>query len=247
MNVDIYTDSAITHSIFTHPLTRQQRDGRGIILEFYATRDIEIGDEIFFDYGAGWERAWHDHVRKWSPPGRESAFASYAPITEMNEKKAPLRSRTELRTNPYPNNVITGCFYKEDNEESDYEFWNEDDDWRKLSDEKILDYFSDNGEDFTWYEIQQFPRYWPCDVINGNDEDGYLVQFFQLPQEEETVWTKKGVPMFLTNFPRESIRFFNRLGASDQYLPGAFRHHIELSDSIFPEQWKNLKKATTSP
>mmetsp|Transcript_26573 Transcript_26573/g.57657 ORF Transcript_26573/g.57657 Transcript_26573/m.57657 type:complete len:503 (-) Transcript_26573:37-1545(-) len=224
----------------------RRHDRRGIVLEVYATRDIEVGDEIFFDYGAGWERSWQDHVAKWSSPGRQSPFATYAPVTEMNENKAPLRSRAELEANPYPPNVVTGCYYTEENEESDYEFWDEGDDWKKLSDEMILKYFSDNGEDFTWYETLSYPRYWPCDIISGNDEEGYLVQIFQLTQEEETVWTKKGVPMFLTNFPRESIRFFNRVGTSDQYLPGAFRHHIELSDDIFPEQWKNLKEVEIS-
>jgi hypothetical protein len=39
----------------------------GLIMTFVATRDIQPGEEIFLDYGDSWEKAWNEHVEKWTP------------------------------------------------------------------------------------------------------------------------------------------------------------------------------------
>ena len=217
-------------------------------MEIYATRDIETGEEIFLDYEVGWEKAWQEYAEQWSPPGETSKFASYKSVTEMNQKSAPLRTLTELETNPYPTNVITGCFYVH-NAEDEYKY----EEWQgnyngylkkylnEIEGEDRLEQLGYIGDEYVWEEASVLPRFWPCDVID-RDDDGFLVQIYHLPVEQPTpIWAQKGLPLYLTSYPRQSIRFFDRPFLSDQYLPGAFRHSPELPDDIFPEQWKNLK------
>merc|ERR1712226_573657 len=39
-----------------------------LVMELYALRNIEPGEELFLDYGDEWEEAWNEHVRNWQPP-----------------------------------------------------------------------------------------------------------------------------------------------------------------------------------
>jgi hypothetical protein len=48
------------------------------------------------------------------------------------------------------------------------------------------------------------------------------------------------------DYPPASVRYFTKPYKSDQHLPGAFRHPIEIRDDLFPEQWKNLKDEVIS-
>lgn len=46
-----------------------EENGRqGLMLEYYALRDIEKGEEILLDYGDDWEYSWTLHQKKWFPP-----------------------------------------------------------------------------------------------------------------------------------------------------------------------------------
>lgn len=198
-------------------------------------------DEIFLDYQPGWEAAWEKHVSQWSPPDEDSIFGSYASIKELNDSMEPPRTEAELVVNPLPDNVITGCMYTANYEDA-YDEFRAGFDWSTLSEYAILENFADDGSEFVWHEINSFPKFWPCSVISGNDRSGYIVRIFQASWEWETPWNEKGLPLFLTNYPRQSIRYFNEQGLSDQHLPNSFRHHPELPDEIFPEQWKNLRE-----
>lgn len=197
-------------------------------------------DEVFLDYGPGWEEAWENHVKSWSPPEEDGIFGSYASIKELNDSMEPPRTEAELAANPLPDNVVTGCMFTASFDYS-YDEFEAGFDWSTLSDGEILKHFADDGSEYVWHEINSFPRFWPCSVMSGNDKDGYIVRIFQASWEYDTPWAQKGLPMFLTNYPRESIRYFNKQGLSDQHLPNAFRYHPELPDDIFPEQWKNLR------
>eukprot|EP00957_Ditylum_brightwellii_P100248 7639372-Ditylum_brightwellii.AAC.1 len=54
----------------------------GLILEFVAARDIDAGEEIFINYGEGWEEAWNKYVKDWeSDPNDEN----YIPLSTLNE------------------------------------------------------------------------------------------------------------------------------------------------------------------
>ena len=55
----------------------------GLAMSYVATRDINPGEEVLFDYGAEWEAAWKRHVSMWKPPPDANA---YTPAVELNER-----------------------------------------------------------------------------------------------------------------------------------------------------------------
>jgi hypothetical protein len=78
-------------------------DKIGLSFDYVALRDIEEGEEIFMDYGAEWEDAWNEYVRKWKPP---VGADEYIHATEWKE---PLLTQEEQQTRPYPSNLHTLC------------------------------------------------------------------------------------------------------------------------------------------
>mmetsp|Transcript_26636 Transcript_26636/g.30489 ORF Transcript_26636/g.30489 Transcript_26636/m.30489 type:complete len:617 (+) Transcript_26636:206-2056(+) len=196
-----------------------QVGSRGLSFEVVATRDIAPGEEVLIDYGLNWETAWQEHVENWEAP----ETPDYVPVRTMKEF-GDLRSIDELETDPYPANVQLVCYFDKCDEEDEEE-------------EKVLDgkYMIsrvglDAEEDLYYCEIIEKPS----DVeINKNEKESFTVRVFC--SEEETYLVK--------SYPKESITFRMEKYASDQHLPGVFRHFIEIDDEIFPEEWKNVKDA----
>ena len=53
----------------------------GLQFDFIALRDIEVGEEIFIDYGTAWEDAWQRHVKDYQPRSE-----TYVPAFELNQR-----------------------------------------------------------------------------------------------------------------------------------------------------------------
>jgi hypothetical protein len=126
------------------------------------------------------------------------------------------------------------------------------DDWQTWDDDKILQTFATDGENF----MQNFSTsgertYWPCSVHVPEDEYGdyYTIRMQSSPQvddgSDKLPWEISNIPRFITGYPKESIRYFYRAYKSDMHLDGIFRRHIDIDDSIFPEVWKNRKSKTS--
>lgn len=119
--------------------------------------------------------------------------------------------------------------------------------WQELNDEGILWYFGEDGSQFT---AENSPRrislgsHWPCSVVRQETEDTYTVQVFPKPKsrEPQPAWVEEGLPRFLTNYPRDSVRYFTKPDHSDMHLESAFRHSIDIPDDMFPPQWRNRPK-----
>jgi SET domain len=77
----------------------------GIILEVVAIRNIEPGEELFLDYGPGWEEAWKSHVATWTPPKGAESYVYPADVDET----LPLRTVLEQEKEPYAENLGTMC------------------------------------------------------------------------------------------------------------------------------------------
>lgn len=133
--------------------------------------------------------------------------------------------------------------------------------WKELSDDEIFkEYSIDVGKNrsvlFTHYEEstkEWTGHFWPCSILSkhdgGNDnedEDRFTVRifpsdFYDYYYGEESS-ESFAVNVLLVNYPKSSIRFVTVPYLGDQFNPKAFRHHIEIKDDLFPEQWKNKKK-----
>jgi len=219
-----------------------QQSGRGLSIEFVALRDIKPGDEVFMDYGAEWEEAWEKHLATWKPPAQDEALAETA--KEANEQKEPLKllvtgDLRKVSDHPY---LFTGCQYWSTDMDRDKVWYEKNPSWMDLKDEEILHNYADDGLEYKGDYATHRDRYhWPCTVIRQEENGSYTVRIHQAEWKSSRPWHKNGLPRLLTNYPRESIHYFVKPYASDQHLPGVFRHPIGVRDEIFPEQWKNRK------
>jgi len=189
---------------------------RGLSFEVIATRDIKTGEEIFLDYGPNWEDAWELHRNEWKPPNEGTKFGNYTPLNSVRSNFL-FRTIDELKKKPYPDNIITACYWYEYEDEE----YNPDERGYYMADDYI---YEDNLDSL-------YPtNLWACDILEKTTVTHYEVRIIR---EEEGL-----DDVLLTMFPQESITFTIKQYTTDQFLPGAFRHYIEIEDSMFPEQWK---------
>jgi hypothetical protein len=218
-------------------------------MEIVALRDIQPGEEVYIDYGETWEDAWEKHVANWKPPSPPISLDGkseelFVTAKEANENEGPLdllvsRDLREIPRHPY---LFTGCQYYTTKRDKDV-LWDTPNAWEELSDEEILKYYANDGSIYEGVYSNHGDRtYWPCSVFRKEANDTYVVRILQHTQKDKQKWYKNKLPRLLTNYPRESIHYFVRPYASDQHLPGVFRHPIGIRDEIFPAQWKNRKK-----
>jgi hypothetical protein len=201
--------------------------------------------EIFMDYGDKWEAAWQEHVKHWSPPATGSGFDKYTSPAELNANTGVVdehfmtNNLRETQETFEDTNIFTGCLYWRTQLDT-MGAWarlKPDANWKVLSDEDILERYSDDGSFYNGdYEKHYDHTYWRCSIIRSQD-DGLVVRI-EPSWGLDTAWNEKNLPRFLTNYPVSSIRYFNTPYTSDQFLPGAFRRFIELRDDMLPEHWK---------
>lgn len=230
------------------PELKKQHE-RGLSFEIVALRDIEPGEEIFFDYGEEWEEAWAQHAKEWTPP---PALDGFLTAKEANDGDKPILDNFlsgDLRNIVVNNHLFTGCQYWLDEEADTHEFYKDTSigDWRKLSDDQILERFSDDGRDYSKgvsYSTHESWSYWPCTVVRQEDDgDGlYTVRIHQTPFEGDADWHQNQLPRILTGYHREGIHYFVKPGRSDQHLPGVFRQSIGIRDDMIPDDWKDLRE-----
>lgn len=222
---------------------------RGLAFEIVAKRDIFPGEEVFIDYGIDWELAWAHHQQQWSPPSK--AIPSWLSAKEANQDLGPIRPELvagDLReevNHPY---LFTGCQYWETNADR-HRVYRQELKWQLLSDEEMLERYADSCGDYCsgtrrTYAHHRDASHWPCTVLRYDPvEDSYVVRMHRAPwaDDDDVPWHTNNVPRLLYNYTRGSIHYFVKPFASDQHLPGVFRHPMGIRDDMFPQQWKNLK------
>lgn len=204
----------------------------GLMLEFVATRDINPGEEILLDYGQDWENAWSSHVERWSSSSHDHGKVSY--IQDL-DNEIFIRTKEEQQKLPYPNDTFTSCYYS---------YADSIRRGRKRSDGVFIWTHS--------HSIFYDKNLRPCIVLDryqrAEDEN-------RSPQQKDYVYTvailnrfglgtderiPHGQAHIVTSVPRNAIRFSNKIYTSDQHLPTAFRHEINLDDTLFPSHWLDL-------
>jgi hypothetical protein len=229
---------------------------RGLAFEIFALRDIHPGEEVFIDYGEEWEEAWARHLARWTPASLPVGWASpdrWVSAKVANEDMGPILPELisgDLRETVHHPYLFTGCQYWETRDDL-HPVYTKPRDWYHMSDEDVLDRYSDPGDQFCEGEHRLYPyhrdaSHWPCTVVEHNhEEDTYLVRIHRAPWASDSYlpWDENDLPRLLRNYKRDSIHYFVQPFASDQHLPGVFRHDIRIRDEIFPPQWKNLAGA----
>jgi len=217
---------------------------RGLMLEIVATRDIEIGEEVFLDYGSAWQDAWNEHTKKWEP---WTTNGNYVPSSSLNivGSLEKVRTESELSDNPYPGaNIATACHFDFEDIDELEEFVSDDEDTR------IFDWYKPTSENA---EIVLEAEYiLPCTIINRKiikGEEYFTAIVFASPENDSR--DEDNTPLFtdvilskvrveVRKIPRHAITFVDKPYSGDSHLPGTFRFPIMMPDDIFPKKWKNL-------
>jgi len=145
---------------------------------------------------------------------KQYTIDEYIPIKNARSKVL-LRTVDELEEDPYPDNIVTACYWYEWKDKE----YDPDERGYYVADDYIYEGDLDNAN-----------KLWQCDILKKITDTHYEVRILRREQDLGDV--------LLTMFPQESITFRMKRYASDQHIPDAFRHFIEIEDSIFPEQWK---------
>lgn len=189
----------------------------GLIMDMVATRDIQLGEELFLDYGNEFEEAWNRHLQTWKPAGGIAVDAL------NNDLQTPLKTVSEQMEDPYPEGIKIKC-------EVAFKFKSK---WKTyaFSHESLMEYITHEDE----YRQD-------CDLLQREqDERGKIVYTAVLIDNEKG---EKVAGTKLEKVPREAFVFVHTPYASDMHLRNAFRHSIMIPDEIFPESWKNNEEKT---
>ncbi len=195
--------------------------------------------------GVNFEKAWDEHVLKWESSHDKD---NQEPISakQLNDEMAPLRLAPDFTADFISTDsrgvLFTGCHYNE-GDESFWDEFNDGEPWEDMPIGKVINRYGNSyGDEFDIEDESSHGPFWPCVVARQEQidgEDAYIVRIIQLKSMPTTIWERMKLPRIIRHFPRESIRHFNLPYSSDVHLPGAFRHHIEMDDDIFPDAWKN--------
>jgi hypothetical protein len=213
----------------------------GLIMELVATRDIHPGEEIFLDYGDGWEKAWTEHVRKWRPPPGADGFV---PAAKLNSQMEWLRTASDLIETPrvYSNHeVLTVCFVGKR---------------RVLSPEQNEDF---EDEQYVWRHESEIENdngnMYPCDILDVEtaDEvtlDDALDRSASIKPTELTYTVRLGDDddedddddegTIFVGVPRSAIKFFDAAYSSDMFIRSNFRHEIMLPNEMVTQSFRDM-------
>jgi len=187
----------------------------GLMMEIVASRAIVPGEEIYIDYGSGWQEAWEEHTRSWKViSGDDVLYASAAGINARDN--VPVPTVHESEDGSYPDNVETFCYAGVV-------------DWDGVKD----------GDTIAWTEPSD--RNWQakhrplrCDVLDSEEEKYSAVVFTGDEEDDKEIK--------IENVPRNAITYVDVAYSKDQYLKGTFRHEIRVPDGMFPKNWLDLDK-----
>lgn len=194
-----------------------------LYMDVVATRDIEEGEEIFFDYGDAWQAAWDHHVANFEAVNKHQYSPDFQSARDWNmqNQDAILRTEEEQETDPYPSHFELKCIVKDGPPDLIAAMWHQENVPAK-----------------------------PCRIIARSEtEEGQLfyqvlyqdIRTSQDESSEQTIrslnrlkWDAKK-PKWLH---RDALRFMDRAYTTDMWLPHAFRHPIGFPDDIFPDAWR---------
>ena len=195
-----------------------------LVFDYVATKDIELGEGIFLDYGDAFEEAGSRHVHEWTAMPRWESYMSAKDLNERVMDEGILRTEEEQYSKPYPTNLDLRCHSSLA---------------RKSMDE--LRNATDNGDvEFVWRDAKKILVDYgkPCEVLKRvPHEGGFLYDILIVVSGT----FEKGTVEERTEVPLEAFRFFDRPYTKDFHLKKAFRHSIGLPDDMLPSAWRDIE------
>ena len=126
-----------------------------LAFEIVATEDIEVGQELFLNYGPEWENAFQEHKRLWSPPTDKS----HIPPSEMNEMDKRITLSKDLP--PY---YVYECRLEPN----------------VLERQSVDEVGDDYDKMIKLYGETHFLRWHPCRILVTNDDGTFQAEAFSM-------------------------------------------------------------------
>ena len=233
----------------------------GLAWDYVATRSIELGEELFVDYGDDWEAAWQRHIKEFhaSETSTEAATATttkrphhphtrdpnYVSARDYNVREAGSILRTPdepADQHPYPRNLELRCLN---------ELGDEVDPSQGVAISTLT--AADAHKLWTFENVGSPCRIlerhpWDIDPTDARDVDvsssspqyRYTVELehsvYNYDTDEYTFY-----PVKVGSVDREAIRFVDVPYTTDLFLPTAFRHPIGIPEDMFPDAWRGYQ------
>jgi len=207
-----------------------------MIIDVVATRDIQVDEEIFIDYGMEWENAWLEHVKNWESPCTtdKNNFQGSKRISEMNNAKyrreywAWTKEHFTVCWDEVNLLVSTVYIVEEGNKESDElsSRFNTTSDYHgiRIEHEGFALTKSDTGRV-------------PCIITNVRNNMTFDVIRFPNWDIRREVKNAEMLQVY-EGLPQNLVMFLPKPWRSDLYWKGAFRHPIAIPDHVFPRHWR---------
>mmetsp|Transcript_24650 Transcript_24650/g.37363 ORF Transcript_24650/g.37363 Transcript_24650/m.37363 type:complete len:604 (-) Transcript_24650:64-1875(-) len=208
--------------------------GKGLVIDIVALDNIGAGEEIFLDYGEAWTKAYEEHVKRYQAPSDASTYRTadqWFHNKKLNPNPEFLKTVEELKTDPYPNNLQTICYYDSD---------------AKI--EKVDE--ATNTSYAVWDDFPSPPHECmrPCNILerypDPEDEDRMLYTAEMMHFEgEEKYWFCNMRPgkHIARDVDYDGILIVDKAYTHDIFLEQAFRHEIGVPDDFFPREWLRSK------
>ena len=229
----------------------------GLSFDLVATRDIEMGEEVFLDYGPEWDVAWESHVRTYrvgDKDGGEGTQEEHFDLTalEMNDRYRgsrrhgvimPFKTKEERDERAYPPGVTTACHAAFDSTAE-----KKDDDEYLYGGSRVYSWSrtaSDvggiNGANLRLCRILKRQEVEAAENGAGVGRDNRSYNYTASVQME-MLEDETSDSVLVGDIPHEAIQFVDRPYMGAQHWAGAFRHFIGMPDSIFPEAWRDQRR-----
>jgi len=215
-----------------------------MVLDVVATRDIQVDEEIFIDYGEEWETAWNQHVHNYGNTCQsKSNTKTSKTIASMNIDKF----------NPdhhaWSDDHFTVC--------KNYNIIDTDT-FLIVADMKEAHRYPetiggftlptlDSFASITWDHIgfnlttdDAFSDRKPCLIVTVRSEP--IAVFDVVYFLTSDVTPQAGKLFRVVNLPATDLEFIPMPFRSDTFYKGSFRHAIKIPDDVFPRHWKDAPK-----
>jgi len=223
------------HELFgEYAKTVMETHGKGLVIDIVALDNIGAGEEIFLDYGTAWTQAYEDHVKRYQPPSNSSTYRTadqWFNNKKLNPNPEFLKTVEELKTDPYPDNLQTICYYD--------------------SDAKIEKVDEETNTNYAVWEDGSLPHECirPCDILerypDPEEEEGEMLYTAEMMhfEGEENYWfcNMKAGKHIARDLDFDGILIVDKPYSHDIFLEQAFRHEIGVPDNFYPREWLRSK------
>lgn len=179
----------------------------GLIIDFVATKNILVGEEVTIDYGSAWADAWNKHSEGWGVSDKLYEEDLNDELEALNKDLTqPIRTLSEQEKNPYNLCIRTAC---------------------KAG--------AMNGT-FTMEKLESTAFLRGCSIVGRewkDDQYWYSARMEGVKGLDAAVFYKD----LVLDIPRWAILFVEQKYCSDIHKRGVFRKEISFPEGMFPLHW----------